>query len=230
MPEWLSQSQHLNHYIIAFITGLLGGVHCFGMCGGIVGALSINNAPKKIPINILFGYNLGRILGYVCAGTLVAFIGSSLANLTGLQSIQTVLAIISACFMIALGLYLAGIWQGLAKIEIIGNRLWTYIQPISKRFMPVHTFQRALPFGFIWGWLPCGLVYTALIWTLSAGSALEGGLIMLAFGLGTLPNLLAMGIMATHLAKWVKHPKVKLIAGTIVILLGLLTLKRAFLF
>ncbi len=229
MPEWLAHSQ----YFVAFLTGLLGGVHCFGMCGGIVGALTLNIQKDKqqtslIAINL--GYNIGRISGYIVAGAIVGFLGSTLVDLTGIQSAQQILAVIAAVFMIALGLYLAGIWSGLSKIEFIGQWLWNFIQPLTRRFIPVQSFQQAVPLGFLWGWLPCGLVYTALIWTLSSGGAIEGGLIMLAFGLGTLPNLLAMGVIATRLAKWVRNPTVKLIAGLLVVLLGILTLKRAFIF
>ena len=230
MPEWLNHSQ----YLVAFITGLLGGVHCFGMCGSIIGALSLGNignkTSQKSAFIISLGYNFGRITSYTIAGAIVAFIGSSLIELTGLQAAQKILATIAALFMIALGLYLAGFWSGLAKIEVIGQSFWKYIQPIGKRFIPVKNFQQAVPLGFIWGWLPCGLVYTALIWTLSAGSALEGALIMLFFGLGTLPNLLAMGIVATRLSKWVKLPAVKISAGILVIIMGLITLQRAFIF
>jgi sulfite exporter TauE/SafE len=229
VPEWLAHSQ----YFVAFLTGLLGGVHCFGMCGGIVGALTLNIQKDKqqtslIAINL--GYNIGRISGYIVAGAIVGFLGSTLVDLTGIQSAQQILAVIAAVFMIALGLYLAGIWSGLSKIEFIGQWLWNFIQPLTRRFIPVQNFQQAVPLGFLWGWLPCGLVYTALIWTLSSGGAIEGGLIMLAFGLGTLPNLLAMGVIATRLAKWVRNPTVKLIAGLLVVLLGILTLKRAFIF
>ena len=229
MQEWLSHSQ----YLVAFITGLLGGVHCFGMCGGIVGALSLGNpanTSQRSNLAVLIGYNIGRISGYVAAGAIVAFIGSSLIELTGMQYAQQVLAIIASLFMVALGLYLAGIWQGISKIEALGRHLWKYIQPIGQRFMPVRSFQQALPVGFLWGWLPCGLVYTALIWTLSAGNALEGALIMLAFGLGTLPNLLAMGIIAARLAKWVRLPAVRVSAGLLVVVMGLMTLQRAFVF
>ncbi len=227
MPEWLNHSQ----YLVAFITGLLGGVHCFGMCGGIVGALTLGVSKKKSSssqLAIMLGYNIGRISGYVVAGTIVAFLGSSLVDLTGIQTAKQVLAVIASLFMIALGLYLAGLWQGISKIEAVGGHLWKHIQPLTRKFMPVTGFQQAIPLGFLWGWLPCGLVYTALIWTLSAGSALQGALIMLAFGLGTLPNLLAMGVIATRLAKWVKNPKVRLVAGLLVVGMGVLTLFRSF--
>lgn len=130
--------------------------------------------------------------------------------------------------MIALGLYLAGLWNGIAKIETIGSVLWKRIQPLTQHFIPVKNFQQAVPLGFLWGWLPCGLVYTALIWTLSAGGAIEGALIMLAFGLGTLPNLLAMGVIATKLAKWVRNPSIRMVAGLLVVLMGIATLFRSF--
>ncbi|MCF6194567.1 MAG: sulfite exporter TauE/SafE family protein [Kangiellaceae bacterium] len=219
-----------SQYLVAFLTGLFGGVHCFGMCGGIVGALTLGTSKEKktSPLIINLGYNIGRISGYIVAGALVGFLGSSLVDLTGIQTARQVLAVIASLFMIALGLYLAGIWNGIAKIESLGTVLWKRIQPLTQRFIPVKSFQQALPLGFLWGWLPCGLVYTALIWTLSAGGAIEGALIMLAFGLGTLPNLLAMGVMAARLSKWVRHPKVRLIAGMLVVLMGVLTLFRSF--
>ena len=219
-----------SQYLVAFLTGLLGGVHCFGMCGGIVGALTLSTSKEKqaSPLVINLGYNIGRLSGYILAGAIVGFLGSSLVDLTGIQTAKQVLAIIASLFMIALGLYLAGLWNGIAKIESIGAVLWKRIQPLTHRFIPVKSFQQALPLGFLWGWLPCGLVYTALIWTLSAGGAMEGALIMLAFGLGTLPNLLAMGVIAARLSKWVRNPKVRLIAGMLVVLMGILTLIRSF--
>lgn len=220
-----------SQYLVAFLTGLFGGVHCFGMCGGIVGALTLGTSEsdkKTSPIIISLGYNIGRLSGYIVAGAIVGFLGSSLVDLTGIQTAKQVLAVIASLFMIALGLYLAGLWNGLAKIESIGSVLWKRIQPLTQRFIPVKNFQQAVPLGFLWGWLPCGLVYTALIWTLTAGGAIEGALIMLAFGLGTLPNLLAMGVIAVRLSKWVRNPKVRLIAGGLVVLMGIYMLLRSF--
>ena len=220
-----------SQYLVAFLTGLFGGVHCFGMCGGIVGALTlgVSEKDKKTSTFVInLGYNLGRISGYIVAGAIVGFLGSSLVDLTGIQTAKQVLAVIASLFMIALGLYLAGLWNGIAKIESIGAVLWKRIQPLTQRFIPVKSFQQAVPLGFLWGWLPCGLVYTVLIWTLSAGGAIEGALIMLAFGLGTLPNLLAMGVIAVRLSKWVQNPTVRLIAGMLVVLMGIVTLIRNF--
>ena len=204
------------------------------MCGGIVGALTLNSTnignqqTAKSQLPILLGYNIGRLSGYITAGAIVAFLSSSIVDLTGLQTAKQALSVIASLFMIALGLYLAGLWNGVSKIESLGGKLWKLIRPLTKHFMPVQSFTQAIPLGFLWGWLPCGLVYTALIWTLSAGSAIEGALIMLFFGLGTLPNLLAMGVIAAQLSKWVSNPSVRLIAGLLVVLLGIATLIRGF--
>ena len=221
-------------YLVAFITGLVGGVHCIGMCGGIVGLLSLGqqpNAKKPSTFNhlpLLLGYNFGRIAGYISAGAIIGALGASLLSLAELNHAKQILSIIAAIFMLLLGLYLAGLWNALTKVETLGAKLWKRIEPFSRRFIPVNTVRRAIPLGFIWGWLPCGLVYTILIMALSAGSATEGALLMLAFGLGTLPNLLAMGVVATRLIKWTHNSTVRLVAGMLVIAMGLLTLLRAF--
>lgn len=201
------------------------------MCGGIVGALTLGISEKNKKHSIFaitLGYNFGRLSGYIVAGAIIGFLGSSLIDLTGIQAAKQTLSVIASLFMIALGLYLAGLWNGISKLENMGSILWKYIQPLTQRFIPVKNTQQAISLGFLWGWLPCGLVYTALIWTLSAGGAIEGALIMLAFGLGTLPNLLAMGVIATRLSKWVRNSKIRMVAGMLVVLMGVYTLLRSF--
>ncbi len=224
----------LNHspYFIAFITGLLGGVHCIGMCGGIVGMLSLSQQsttqkPSLIQqLPILLAYNLGRIAGYITAGALMGALGAGLINLSGLDQTKKILFVIAALFMLLLGLYLAGLWNTLSIVEHLGAKLWKHIEPISRRFIPVNTVQQAIPLGFLWGWLPCGLVYTILIMSLSAGGAIEGALLMLSFGLGTLPNLLAMGVIAGRLSKWTRHPTVRLLVGFLVMIMAVMTLLK----
>jgi hypothetical protein len=227
--EFLSHSE----YLAAFLVGLLGGVHCLGMCGGIVSALTFslpavqrNKMGSLLPM--LLAYNTGRIGGYMMAGALVGGLGAAALSLSSVDSLRHFLQIFAALFMVALGLYLAGIWQGVAKVENAGRILWRRIEPLGRRFMPVNSPSKALPLGFIWGWLPCGLVYSVLIWTLSAGSGAKGALLMLAFGLGTLPNLLLMGAAAAKLAKFTRNQTVKRAAGLLVVALGLLLLWRAF--
>lgn len=219
---WLSQSQ----YFAAFAIGLFGGVHCLGMCGGLISALGFTRQANQQGFTILLAYNLGRISSYAMAGALVGGFGAATLSLIGLHTAQQLLYFLAALFMIALGLYLAGIWRGVARLERIGSLFWPKLEPLSRRFIPIKSPLQALPFGMIWGWLPCGLVYTILIWSLSAGSALNGLLLMLAFGLGTLPNLLLMGVAASRLNQLTRQPTIRLVAGLVVSLFGVVMLVR----
>ena len=206
-------------YLSAFLVGLLGGVHCVGMCGGIVSALTIGTAPQQsTPWKFLISYNIGRISSYTFAGLLIGGLG---AQLSTLHELQLFLKILAGVFMIAMGLYIAGWWFGLSKVEQLGGYVWKRIQPLGNRFIPVQTTMQAGMLGLLWGWLPCGLVYSVLIWTLSVSSAVEGALLLLSFGLGTLPNLLAIGFFAIGLKQFMQKAFVRLTAGMLVILFGI---------
>lgn len=213
--DWFS---HAN-YLAAFLVGLTGGVHCMGMCGGIVTALTpasiIHQQQQRDGqrLMILLGYNVGRIASYSLAGALVGGMGASIVSLTGLNSSRQIMLLVAAFFMLALGLYLANVWRGITYLERYGKYLWRYIEPLSRPFIPATTLTKAIPLGFFWGWLPCAMVYTVLAWAVSAGSAQQGALLMLAFGLGTLPNLLAMGYLATRLARLTRHVMVQKAVG-----------------
>jgi sulfite exporter TauE/SafE len=216
-------------YLIAFVSGLLGGAHCAGMCGGIVGALTFglpeqvrNRLVQTMPYQV--GYNLGRITSYVVAGAVMGGLGVLLVQLAPVKAAQQVLMVFASLFMILLGLYLGGWWLGLSKIEYLGSRLWTSIEPFARKLLPVKTPMQAWVLGLVWGWIPCGLVYTMLIWSVSSGGVLQGAGLMLAFGLGTLPNLFAMGMVASSLARWFKDIRVRRAAGLTVILFGLVML------
>jgi len=213
-------------WLAAFLVGLFGGVHCAGMCGGIVTALSLGTRTPAgtTPWPLLFSYNLGRIASYTLAGALAGGAGWFAARLVDVHLAQQGLQVLAALFMIALGLYLAGWWAGLAKVEQAGGVLWRRIEPLGRRLMPVRTPAQALALGGLWGWLPCGLVYSVLIWSLSAGGVVQGALLMLAFGLGTLPNLLLMGVMAARLGAWLRQRWVRYLAGGFVAGFGLLML------
>lgn len=218
-------------WLAALAVGFLGGVHCVGMCGGIVGALSFG-LPQGTRTGLaaqwpfLLAYNAGRIGSYALVGALAGGFGWFAANLVAVNAAQTVLSALAGLFMIALGFYLAGWWRGLARIERAGGAVWRKLEPFGRRLMPVRTTAQALRLGIIWGWLPCGLVYSVLVWTLTAGGAAEGALLMAAFGLGTLPNLLVMGVFAARLAGFVRRPLVKGIAGGLVAAWGVLMLVR----
>ena len=213
-------------YLAAFLIGLTGGVHCFGMCGGIVGALTLGLPPApghpllaRLPY--LLAYNLGRITSYATAGALAGGVGAWAAHLTSVRHAQLALQVLAGLFMILLGLYLAGWWPGLSRLERAGGVLWRRIEPLGRRFFPVRTPARALGIGLVWGWLPCGLVYSVLVWAVGAGGPAQGALLLLSFGLGTLPVLLALGTAAAGLAGLVRRPAVRYAAGMLVMLFGL---------
>lgn len=208
--------------VSALILGLLGGGHCLGMCGGLMGALTFAIPPdrKGQRLQFLVAYNLGRILSYAVAGLLVGLAGWAVAS----GPAASVLRTIAALLLIVMGLYLAGWWSGLTRIEALGRGLWRFIQPLTRRFMPVTSVPRALVLGGLWGWLPCGLVYSTLLWAASQGNALNSAVLMLAFGLGTLPVLLATGLAAERLTALLRKQGVRVAGGVLVMLFGLWTL------
>lgn len=223
---------HEFTYITAFIVGLMGGVHCVGMCGGIVGALSfaVNSTAaqqKSRLLTLMLSYNLGRLTSYTLAGGIMGALGWLALAWTDLQYMQLMLQLFAGVFMFLMGLYISGWWMGLTRIEKLGAYLWKYLQPGAQKLLPVSNPLQALLLGLLWGWLPCGLVYSVLIWSISSGSFVDGGLLMLSFGLGTLPNLLAMGLFANQLKQWVQKQRVRYFSGGLVMLFACWTLYLA---
>lgn len=210
----------------AFIVGLLGGVHCAGMCGGIVGALSFGAASQR-RWPVMLGYNAGRVSTYTLAGALMGALGFYFSGLLPVQSAQRFLLTLAGIFLVLMGLYLGGWFTGLARVERAGGVLWRRIEPLGRGLLPVRSVGHAYLLGLLWGWLPCGLVYSALVWTVASGGTLQGAALMLAFGLGTLPNLLLMGAAASQLQRWVRLPAVRTLAGLTVIVFGVLMLVDA---
>jgi len=219
-------------FITALMIGLLGSVHCIGMCGGIVGALNIapSAAQRDSRLNRLAHhliYNSGRILSYMLIGALMGFIGAQTSRLST-EALLPIGGVIAGLFMIALGLYLAGWWYGIQVLERAGMRVWKIIEPLGRRFIPARTRLHVFGLGLVWGWLPCGLVYSALALAMVSASPVQGAWIMLGFGLGTLPMLLAMGHAAQYLRKIVRQPMVRRLVGTLIILFGVYTFVTAF--
>ena len=218
-------------YLSALLVGLLGGVHCVGMCGGIVGALTLGVPAAKrgagSTLPFLLAYNFGRIASYTAAGAIVGGLGMLIAGVMPVYTAQRLLMAVAGGFMVLLGLYLGGWWYGLTRVERAGSLLWRRIEPLGRGLLPVRSPGQALVLGLLWGWLPCGLVYSMLVWAVSAGDALRGAALMLCFGLGTLPNLLAMGLVAGGLASRLRQGWVRHLAGALVIGFGLYTLWQA---
>jgi len=211
--------------ISVFLMGLLGGVHCLSMCGGVVGMLTaslpeqVRSDSKQISL-YHFNYNLGRILSYILLGAIFGLIGELLSNMLQMSVFDKVLRIFSGVLMIMVGFYIANWYMGIQALEKIGAKLWSVLQPITKRFLPVKNLKSAFLVGLFWGGIPCGLVYGALSFAIVSGSAVQGGMIMLAFGLGTLPSLLLMAGFSLKLSEAIKRPIVRKFSGALIIILG----------
>ena len=212
MPEFSSSA-----YLALFLIGLLGGTHCIGMCGGIVSALSLGGPPR---FALHLAYNCGRIVSYATAGAIAGALGGLSLVLSDQLPVRIGLYVLANLMLVALGLYLIGITQTLAFTERFGKKLWVHLQPLGKRYLPARTVAQAFPLGLLWGWLPCGLVYSALATALTSGSALHGAGLMLAFGAGTLPNLLLAGLFAVRLRAYAALPAVRWLAGLLVLGFG----------
>ncbi|KXU38825.1 cytochrome biogenesis protein [Ventosimonas gracilis] len=208
--------------LAALALGLLGGGHCLGMCGGLMGAFSLGIGAKQKSrrLRLLLACNLGRALSYSAAGLLLGLLGGALANSPALLALR----LLAALLLIGMGLYLAGWWSFLPSIERLGAGLWQGIAPLTRRLLPISSVPRALLLGALWGWLPCGLVYSTLLWSASQGSAGKSALLMLAFALGTWPVLLVTGLAAQRLTALLRRAGIRRASGLLIILFGLWSL------
>ncbi len=215
-------------YLFAFAMGLFSSMHCIGMCGSIIGSLTFSLEPKirenkRHLIPYILSYNIGRIFSYVVAGVIIG----SVQYLFKLPFIDIdgyrILQLLSAVFMISAGFYIAGWFPKFAYIEKIGSKLWKFIEPFGRKLIPVKSKLQAFLFGTIWGWLPCGLVYTSLALAATAGDFAKSGLTMLAFGIGTLPAVMGVGIITNALSKISRMQKMKSLIGLFFIIIALLS-------
>ena len=200
----------------AIILGLLGSAHCLGMCGGIAASIAMTQSRRYY----LVAYNVGRIFSYALAGFLVGSLGFMIKDpVTGL-----ILRTGAGLLLIAMGLYIGQWWKGLTRIEKLGQGLWSIIRPAASKLLPVQTLSQALLLGFFWGWLPCGLIYSTLIWSASAQHPLESAVLMFTFGLGTLPAMLATGLLANEVKQLLQRQWIHTVAGIVIIAFGIYTI------
>ena len=215
--------------------GLASGVHCLGMCGGIVTAFSgartipirdVLAPPREWPRQLAF--NAGRIATYTTAGAFAGALGGAGGALAGtLVPAQSVLYVLANVMLILIGLHLAGASRLLGRTETLGAPLWRRVQPHAARLAQARSLPQACAAGMLWGALPCALVYGALAAAAFAGSPARGAAAMLAFGLGTAPNLLAAGFAAVRLRAWAARRGLRLAAGGVVLGFGVFGLAHA---
>jgi sulfite exporter TauE/SafE len=212
----------------AFVGGLAGGLHCAGMCGGIVRVLcAAPGSGAAPPWRHLLAYNGGRIFSYVVAGALAGAIGEAGLLTRAAPMLQPLMFLLASLMLVALGLYLTGLAPVVARIEAAGTWLWKLVQPWTGRMLPVTSVPRAAGLGALWGWLPCGMVYAVLLTALALGSWWQGAALMLAFGLGTLPNMLGVGLFYEKIERLRRAGAARVLAGGAIAAFGLFGIAKA---
>lgn len=204
-------------FLASVLIGWLGGVHCFGMCGGIVSALSLSVPGSRRPA-LLLSYNLGRCITYISLGFMAGVMGY--ASTTALGVAPRFLFGLANLLLVGMGLYLLGLPQFVRPLERTGQLLWRYMEPLARSFLPINTIGRAFLVGLIWGFLPCGLVYSALVTSMSIANPLSSAAWMAGFALGTLPNLLLAGWLGAGLLNRLRQSSIRWIAGGLIIVWG----------
>ena len=204
-------------YLGAIGIGLAGAGHCLGMCGGIAAALNLGG-PRSTAVTL--SYHLGRISSYALLGALLGFATGSLE----LAAWTIGLRYLAGILLIAMGLYIADWWRGLTALERAGARLWRPVQTFSSRWLPVRNWRQGLALGLCWGLMPCGLIYSSLAWAATAQDALTSGVLMLLFGLGTLPAMLATSLGAEQLQAALRRRGLKILIALLLIGSGLWTI------
>jgi len=215
-------SEFLPLLAAAFGAGLLGSAHCLGMCGGISGLFAVGAtvASFRTQIQLAIAYNVGRVLSYAFLGVTVAALGG--AAVGAIPSLAGPVRLASGLLIMIVGLQVAFNWRLLAPVEKVGAVIWNRLVPHAKGLIPATSIASAAGLGLIWGWLPCGLVYGALLLAATTADPVGGGLVMIAFGLGTMPAMIATGLSTARVSAFVSRNR--LAAGLLIVVLGLATI------
>src|SRR5690349_4029889 len=193
------------------------------MCGPLIGiacSVKTRDGGTWAWLRRALAYNAGRVSSYVAAGALTGALGGAGLALRGVPHVQQVMLLAMSLSMLLLAAYLAGLAPLVSAIEHAGAAAWRRLSPLTRRFLPVDTDGRAFGMGLIFGWLPCGMVYVALIAALTTANAVHGGLVMAAFGFGTLPNMLALSAWVRGFSAFSKKRGVRLAAAAAIAAFG----------
>ncbi len=213
-------------WLAALTIGLVGSGHCLGMCGGIAGALGMSarqaapGAAGTAAYTLLF--NLGRVASYTLIGGLAGLLGKAFGAGLDVPTWSAVTRSLTGLVMIAIGLQLVFRWRLLGFVERSGARFWSKLAPLAHRLMPVRRPADALLLGMLWGWLPCGLVYSVLLMALMTGNPVHSAALMAAFGIGTLPSMTATGLASSRLNP-AARPGLRRLAGVLLLVFGIWT-------
>lgn len=220
-----------------FAVGLATSPHCVGMCGGIVAAFAARGGAVKLtlhdrrkPVSEIarqLVFSAGRVTSYALAGAAAGLLGSAGAWSVAARTPQVLLAAFANLMLVVIGLNIASGGRVFALFEPLGARAWRVVSPFAARFASAESLPASFAAGMLWGWLPCGFVYAALSAAVFAGGPFQGAFAMAAFGLGTLPALLAAGLAALRLRRLTQRPLLRVAAGALVLGFGVVGLARA---
>lgn len=202
----------------AFLAGLLGSGHCFGMCGGIAAGLGAMSKGRAFVPALQF--NLARLFSYAVLGLVAA---SVLSGVSGLMPIARWLRLLTAVMILLIGLKFLFNFRGIGFIERGGAGLWKKILPFAMKAGNRQDGIGRLLLGICWGFIPCGLVYTVLMTAASTANALGGAVTMFAFGLGTLPAMLGLTAAAPTLSSFLEDRTVRRVIGFALVVLAVWT-------
>ena len=206
--------------VAALLMGFFGSPHCLGMCGGLVTAfgLSMKDVSPAKRRALVATYHLGRLTSYAFLGLVAGLIGTTL--LEPLMKGNSLPRILLGLVLVFVGVTMLGA-PFLSKLERFGMRFWQYLSPVRQKVFPLNTFPRALSAGLLWGFLPCGLVYGALLIAVVAHNPLSGAALMFVFGLGTVPMLVATHETVGWLRDKIGRFRLRQLNGAIMVLSGL---------
>lgn len=208
----------------ALLAGLFGSAHCLGMCAGISGLFAVHAeiASMRTSIPTAIVYNAGRVITYAVLGALVAAVGSILIKAS--PNLAAGIRLLSGIIIVLVGLKVAFDLRVLNVIERMGGTLWARIAPAARILVPVTSLPRALGLGLVWGWLPCGLVYSALMIAATSADPVGGAATMAAFGIGTMPAMVLSGLGAARLSSILQRRGTRIGFGLLIVAMGLLTM------
>jgi len=213
--------------LAALTAGLVGSSHCVAMCGGIAAALGVSarqsgTTTAKSSVYVLL-FSLGRVTGYTLIGALAGLAGQGVAASIDIGFWALITRMATGLLLIAIGLQVAFHLRLLAAVERSGSWLWVRLAPLARRFLPPRRVDHAFALGFLWGWLPCGLVYSMVLMAMLVGDWRLSALLMAAFGIGTMPAMAAMGLASSRLKPPARDATLKRLAGLALIIFGIWT-------
>jgi uncharacterized protein len=218
----MSNAPAVISFSAALVAGVAGSVHCLAMCGGLAGALGMrSHGNPAATLRAAWLYQCGRLGGYGLAGALFGLLGATLVSTVNLPLFATIARVGAGALLVLAALKVLFGWNLLSAIERTGAHYWKVLQPLARRAMSAPGAARSLAVGLLWGWLPCGLVYSMLVFASLSGEPLRGAGIMVAFGLGTMPAMLTGSVFAARLGRWIQQRGVRQLGGALLLFFGL---------